>query len=182
MKNLRLGLMLVAAAAALAAPAAANAEYLVPPGNSAATQYTEAIPSAGGPKDSNRTGRQKARSAATVLGTQNARRLHSEGRAGREIAAVAAETAPESIVPAQSRRTRSLNPPGHRTKHKPRRRPPGHEPPLRAAPGSSGFGEVLGQATGYSSTGSGGLVLPLAIVAGLAWAVAYWARQRNRSV
>ena len=45
--------------------------------------------------------------------------------------------------------------------------------------GSSGLGEVLGQATG-SSSGQLGLLLPLVIIATAAWACAFFWRQRVR--
>ncbi|HEU4736290.1 MAG TPA: hypothetical protein VFS48_04595, partial [Solirubrobacterales bacterium] len=45
--------------------------------------------------------------------------------------------------------------------------------------GSSGFGEVLAEATG-SSSGETGLLLPLTILATAAWALAFLWRQRNR--
>ena len=44
--------------------------------------------------------------------------------------------------------------------------------------GSSGFGQVLGQATG-AGDGSLGLWLPLAIVLTLIGSVAYWVRMRR---
>jgi hypothetical protein len=45
---------------------------------------------------------------------------------------------------------------------------------------SSAVGEVLAQATGTTSDGGTGLLLPLAIVAAIAWAIAYLLRQRSR--
>jgi hypothetical protein len=45
--------------------------------------------------------------------------------------------------------------------------------------GSSGLGEVIGEATGSSSSGGPGFLLPLAIVAAIAWALAYLRRRRR---
>jgi hypothetical protein len=39
--------------------------------------------------------------------------------------------------------------------------------------GSSGLGEILRQATGSTSSGEMGLLLPLLILGALAWSVAY---------
>jgi hypothetical protein len=46
--------------------------------------------------------------------------------------------------------------------------------------GSSGLGEVLGQATGSSSSGQLGLLLPLVVIGAIAWALAFFWRQRRR--
>ena len=92
--------LLAAAIVLLALPMAAGAEYYVPPGNSAATQYTEALPTAGGDRDAAK-GKSKAeqRSPAKVLGSRNARRLEAQGPAGRAAAKLAAETSPAAEAP-----------------------------------------------------------------------------------
>ena len=52
-------------------------------------------------------------------------------------------------------------------------------PPQAQNPsGSSGLGEVIGQATG-SSSGELGLLLPLLIIAVVIWSAAYLRRQRR---
>lgn len=88
----------VALAAALAAllilPGQALAEYYVPPGNSAATQYTESFPGAGGEK----SGKHKQATPAQTLGSKNAKWLEQHGPAGKAAAEVAAETAPTQVV------------------------------------------------------------------------------------
>jgi hypothetical protein len=48
-----------------------------------------------------------------------------------------------------------------------------------SAQGSSGLGTVLGQATGSSTSGGLGLLMPLAIVLGLIWCMVYLWRQRQ---
>jgi len=198
-----------AAALALALPSAAVGEgvsgSVVPPENSAATQYTEAIPTAGGDKQAE--GGKKS-SPKKVLGAKNAHKLESQGKAGQEVAEVVAETAPESSAPAE----RS---PAPEPKHKSTgggdheadgngkaggtgakghhanggNRPPGDKAPAAPQPeaststelpsGSSAFGEVLAAMTGSSSSGELGAWLPLAILAALAWALAYFWRQRR---
>ena len=46
--------------------------------------------------------------------------------------------------------------------------------------GSSGLGAVLGQATGSSDSGQLGLLLPLIVLATIAWSVAYLVRRRRQ--
>lgn len=176
MKKLETALCLAATTLlTLAIPAEAGAEYLVPPSNSAATQYTEAIPSAGGPRDSDR---QRARHAdrlpAQVLGPQNAQRLREAGEPGREVAVIAAETAPPSLVRLQSeRRAQAIKGDFARDDGGPavvRKQLPSD---------AAGLGEVLGEATGSSSDGTG-LLLPLLLASGLIWAIAYRVRQQKR--
>jgi hypothetical protein len=165
--KLRSGLASITTAAAmLALPGAAAAEYVVPPGNSAATQYTEAFPTAGGNKG---THRHVGRRPAQVLGQSKARRLDARGPAGEAVAALAAETAPAAIAPA-SRKGGGDSVQGGESGRS----------AVASPSGSSGLGEVLAQATGSSSSGDLGLLLPLLILAAIAWAVAYWARHRGR--
>jgi hypothetical protein len=166
-------------------PTAASAETVVPPGNSAAAQYTDAIPTAGGNAVSNGSIDGGGGSAPSkVLGENNAKKLESQGATGREAAHVAAETAPAAVAPAaaegvshgggtgQGGGTGSGSPAsggsGGADSHAD-----------SASSGQSGLGEVLGQATG-SSSGQVGLWLPLVIVATIAWGAAYlWRRRRG---
>jgi hypothetical protein len=71
------------AALALAAlaifPAGATAASLVPPGNSAANQYTETFPTTGGNAEAKGKGRV---TAGDVLGAGNATKLDSQGQHG----------------------------------------------------------------------------------------------------
>lgn len=198
MKRFATGLCLTAMAiATLALPAMAGAEYLVPPGNSAATQYTETVPTAGGNRDAEKDRRRGNRSPTTVLGADNARRLDKQGSAGHEVAEFAAETAPEETVgealapSGESSDQRGDGDPGPEQERKPADGDDaratdangsagtgsgGSSPPS----GSSGLLEVIDQATGASSVGQIGVLLPLAILATLAWALAFLLRQRNR--
>lgn len=179
----RLGLL--AATFALAAlPAGAVAAPYVPPGNSAANQYTEAVPTAGGPKATG-YGQGKANSPSKVLGARNAAKLDAQGPLGHAAAMLAAATAPATIPPASEPATTPQ--PGGGSPNGKSGGPSGsgqattHRAQLSATQipsGSSGLGEVLGQATG-SSSGQLGLLLPLLIAAVLIWSVAYLLRQRR---
>lgn len=187
--------LLAIATTALAVPPVAAAEYLVPPGNSAVTQYTESFPTAGGDKNSEKAG-EKSPTPAQALGERNAKRLEAQGEDGQVVAEVAAATAPSTEVvtsppPAPAPEVEK------QTKFKKHSRPTqtdsGNEADAVVVgsagssgdgggpSGSSGFSEVLAQATGASS-GQMGLLLPLAILGTLAWALAFLWRQRNRSM
>lgn len=206
MKTLRNGFGLWAAAVAiLTLPAPAAAEPVVPPENSAATQYTEAIPTGGGQKDAGKAGDRDKRSPATVLGSEKAKKLEAHGKEGREVAEVVAATAPEtSAAPIET------PPPSPQSEPEPAPTPDasgnggaklragvGPAEPVAGATaqmqggpaarqldipaGSSGLGEVLAQATGSSSTGQLGALLPLLVLATILWSLAYLWRQRQRT-
>ena len=197
MKALKNGLGLGAVAIAIfALPAAAAGEPVVPPENSAATQYTEALPTGGGSKDAGKVGDRDKVKPAAVLGADKAKKLESHGKEGREVAEVVAATAP-SPAPAPPP---SPAPGGSGDGAKATQGSGGASQaklgdneavtPLSAGPsvrqvdipaGSSGLGEVLAQATGSSSSGQLGALLPLLIVAALAWALAFLWRQRQRT-
>ena len=161
----RAALIFVGAITALAPPAAAAGGELIPPGNSAANQYTEAYPTGGGPK----TTRGEPRTPAEALGERNARRLEAQGPSGAEAAAVAAATSPGGSI--------SIGPGGKvgtTGGGADARRGGLAEDPQ----GSSGFGQVLEEATGTSS-GELGWWLPLIIVAVIAWSIGYARRQQR---
>lgn len=173
------------AIALLALPPIAGAQYVVPPDNSAVNQYTETVPTAGGGQDTNRHGSGK-RSPAEVLGADNARRLGAKGSQGRAAAEVAAATAPEASTSSPP----AADAPGA-VKHEqggkgsPRGRgsenaPAGTSSSSSDPSGSSGLDEVVGQATGSSSSGEMGFFLPLVILAAFAWSIGYYWRQRKR--
>jgi hypothetical protein len=173
--------MLATATAVLAFPAGAAAEYFVPPSNSAATQYTETLPTAGGHHDSEK-GRKGHRSPKDVLGKRNAHRLDKQGAAGREVAEVVAATAPPTEAGEPQPAAPIDRTSEDRDRREKRERPPA-ETGGAGGPGpsgSSGLGKVLGQATGVSASGQLGLLLPLAIAAAAAWALAFLMRKRNR--
>jgi hypothetical protein len=178
-------------ASLLLVPVAA-ADTVVPPGNGAATQYTEAFPTSGGNTVSGNGakggGNGGHSSPSHVLGHHNAEKLEDEGQVGREVAKVAAETAPAgatatshpgssgqgkgggssngSGAPAGDGGGGSGSPAAHQGD------------PAESGSGSSGLGEVLGQATG-SSSGESGLLLPLILLAAVLSSIAYaWRRRR----
>jgi hypothetical protein len=176
------------AAAGLALPGSALAEYYVPPGNSAANQYTEALPGAGGESAGKRGS--TIHSPEESLGKRNAQRLEAQGPAGRAAAQVAAETAPPASLVAAARRTEGAGGNGDAGGGSKQRggggtsndgggnagsaADSGGQPS-----GSSGLGEVLGQATGSSDSGNLGLWLPIVIVLTLAGSIAYRLRPRS---
>lgn len=193
-----LAIAAASAVAALALPAAAAAEYYVPPANSAANQYTESFPGAGGES----SGKGKKVTPGTALGAGNAKELEKKGPAGKATAEMAAETAPPQLVDhgsgggEEAGKTGGNGQPGDKGDEQ-----GGGESGSGAAgtggsnggpsggggnaaanaqqpQGSSGVGQVLGQATGVSD-GNLGLWLPLAIVLTLIGSVAYWVQTRH---
>lgn len=196
MKALRTRTSLLAAAVAiLALPQAASAAYYVPPSNSAATQYTETFPTAGGDQDAENGATKHHHSPAKVLGSRNAQRLESQGPEGHAVAEIAAETAPAgNVVTTQA----TESPPGaaHHGPAKPQAKSKPHHPQSTNTPlqpprepqslhsaepsGASGLGEVIAQATGSSSSGGLGLLLPLVLLGTVAWSVAYVSSKRRK--
>jgi hypothetical protein len=186
------GIALLGALAALALPGSALADYYVPPGNSAANQYTETLPSAGG--DS--AGKGKGVTPAQALGAKNAHKLEAEGPAGKAAAELAAETAPVIIEPsaADSGGNGDGDTSGQGSGNDAKGNTGGGQAdvtaempqtttvkaiPVSSSSGSSGLGSVLGQATGVSDDGSLGLWLPLIILATIAGTVVYRMRLRH---
>jgi len=183
MKLLKPGLPVLAAALLLALPSAALAASVVPPGNPAATQYTEALPSSHGPTDAEHSKGHKR--PDETLGGRNAKRLESEGQDGREAARIAAETAPETVA-AQTTGGGSGSAAGSAPKGgsgaSQKGGGAGVQPNVSAAGvGGSGPGKVAGQATGLDTSEGTGLLLPLAVLAILAWGGAYVLRRRKRA-
>lgn len=165
------------AIAIVALPSPAAAAYLVPPENSAATQYTETFPTVGGQGNAEREPRGGGRSPGKVLGERNVQRLEDQGPQGRAVAQLAAETAPNSgAVRDESGGDDS----GVTT---PSARGGGDGGPIHSSEEigeSSGLSEVLSQATGLSSSGGMGLLLPLIILGAIAWSLSYLLRQRKK--
>jgi hypothetical protein len=162
MRKLQVQLGLVTAIAILALPSAAQAQRVVPPGNSAVNQYTETFPTARGPAATKKQGKQRDRSPAEALGARKVRRLESEGPQGRELAAIVAATAP--TVPKSADGPRNAGS-GSIS---------GGE---SLGEGSSSFGHVIAQATGSDS--GMGIALPLLILAAfVGFAVYLWRRRR----
>ena len=165
--------LLVAAMALAALPASAAAEAYVPPGNSAATQYTEAVPTAGGPKATDHSKHGQSRSPDRILGAKKTAKLDAQGPQGKAAAEVVALTAPGAVdstakATAASGHGSSGSPGGQAGSggdqggggsgagnlgQRVRSASPGH-PVQTGSDGSSAIGEVAGQATGSSSASS----------------------------
>jgi len=185
---------MAALAAAFALPAPALAEYYVPPSNSAANQYTESFPGAGGESG----GKRKGATPGDTLGARNAKHLEEQGPAGKAAAEVAAETAPSQLETSSGGGSASggsstgggSNPGGNGTggvgsgsgkgsgANGGGNDAIGQGTKVEQPQGSSGLGHVLGQATGVGD-GDLGIWLPLAILATLAGSIAYAARLRH---
>lgn len=202
MKDRRQILAIVAASAvaALALPSAAAAEYYVPPANSAANQYTESFPGAGGESG----GKGKKVTPGAALGAGNAEKLEKKGSAGKATAELAAETAPPQLVDHGSNGGEGTGKTDDKGQAGGKGDQTGEGESGSGAPGSgsgsnggpsngagegaaanvqqpqgsSGVGQVLGQATGVND-GNLGLWLPLVIVLTLIGSVAYWVRMRH---
>lgn len=198
LKKLLLSSPLAALLVMLAAAAPAVAEPVVPPENSAANQYTESYPTGGGGRNAYAEGDEI--SPGAVLGKRNAEKLDKHGEEGRAVAELAAETAP--VLPPEATDTESDDSSqasgggggkngdgGGNGKAQPVDQGPatsGNQPAQTnsfaddsSVEGSSGFGEVLGQAFGTSSGGMG-LLLPLMLIAIAIWAFVVAGRQRQR--
>ncbi len=185
---------------ALCPGAAASEDAVVPPSNSAATQYTEAFPTSGGDK---KTDQARHRSPSKVLGDKKAHKLEQQGPDGRAAAAAAAATAPAPVAPVEPVNATAPAPPDgnghggsggnsnakggtgepHKSASSGKAPPPtvdasgGH---VKQPAGSSGFGAALGTATGLSSSGQTGLLLPLILLATILWSLGYLWQQRQR--
>lgn len=178
---------LLAALTVVALPAAAAAEYLVPPGNSAVNQYTESLPTSGGSRDSERR-KDSSPSPSKALGKRNARRLEREGRDGRAVAAFAAATEPgEEAGEGVAEEAEGEVAAGAGGRGDSGTGGPAEKEATAAGAavdqpnGSSRLSEVIGEATGVSSGGQLGLWLPLILLATAAWAVGYALRQRQQA-
>lgn len=189
--------------AVLAAPAAA--EQIVPPGNSAANQYTEAFPTARG--EEMQSGDEL--NAKDVLGARDTKKLEQHGKTGREVAQFAAETAPAPVSSTTSpsagdTETGSADRGGKQggngqgkqgdkadeaaTTRGAGGSGSGSGPTAGSGStsvdqpaGSSGVGEVVSEATGVSA-GRLGLWLPLIVIGAAIWAAVYFIRQRQHRV
>ncbi|HEY6730321.1 MAG TPA: hypothetical protein VI039_04765 [Solirubrobacterales bacterium] len=204
MRRQKLTIVLAALAATLVVPSSSVAEYYVPPANSAANQYTESVPGAGGESG----GKRRDVHPNATLGADNAKRLEEQGKVGKEAAEVAAETAPAQLVDSGGSSQSSTGngnssgngadpskggggKGGNGSDSSDETESGGGSPSAGGSnggqgtggsaqqpEGSSGIGQVLGQATG-ASDGNLNLWLPLAIVLMLVGAVAYGVRTRQ---
>lgn len=143
--------------AALALPAAEAAASRVPPGVSAANQYTETLPGPGGDSPADET--PPGDNGSGALDRRDLARLEALGADGRAAARLAAE-------PATSSPAADVKSPGSHTV-------------VGSGSVASGLDQVAGQVTGTADTGGIGLPLPLVIVAGALIAVAYAFNRRR---
>ena len=195
-KAITILLALATSVALLALPAAASAEYFIPDGNSAVNQYTEGVPSGGGEKSTKGAG-EKPVKPGEAIGAENTKKLEQAGgQEGREVAEVAAETAPPDIVAVEEEPAGDSQNGGNGHGGKAGKDAKGGgngetngetdgeatavvTPTSGDGPsGSGGVGEIVSAATG-GSTGGIGLLLPLVIVAAIAWGVFYAWRNRD---
>jgi hypothetical protein len=186
--------------AGLILPASAPAEYYVPPGNSAANQYTESLPSAGGEsagkgggghKGGGNSGGGGTATPEQSLGARNAHRLEAQGPAGEAAAELAAETAPPAGLVRADEGTeptpKSGGPPQRQGSGKPAhsKQQGGDDKAavrivhVNQPSGSSGVGELVAQATGSSDDSNLGLWLPILILATVAGSIGYGLRARH---
>jgi hypothetical protein len=95
---MRKAILLALALPALALPAGAAAQN-VPPGNSAAAQYTETFPTSQGEQDAQ--GPKKHVDPNKVIGSEKTKKLEAQGPEGAAVAEFTAETAPATSAPAE---------------------------------------------------------------------------------
>jgi hypothetical protein len=201
----------VVLATTLAPSAALAGTAVVPPGNSAANQYTETFPTTGGNTEAKK-GKHKV-TPAEAIGSGPAKKLDSQGKQGHEAAAVIAATSPPPASGAGSEDSdegsgsvtggagsNGGGGSGHGGGSEGAGQGQGAggndstgagggaaqnvnvvDSTVEEPGGSSGFGEVLGQATGSTSSGGTGLLLPLAILATAIWAVVFLLRRKRRT-
>lgn len=198
-----IGIATLLALAALSPVAAATASPVVPPGNSAATQYTETFPTSNGEADVNKEIDASRLEPSKVLGKHKAHDLESKGADGEAVAVITAVTAPHPVT------TETESSPAAGDKKESGSHPAGsggngggtgggsggnggggaegaggssggspRVVVVQQPSGSSGLGQVLGQATG-SSSGQLGLLLPLLIIGTVIWSLNYARRQRQ---
>lgn len=168
MKEPRVHICCLIAAGLLALSAPTAGAAVVPPGNSAANQYTESFPTAGGQATPGKTIRaQGGGGSSQALSGAEAQQLEAAGPTGRALAEVVAETAPTGVAPTGSAAK------GDRADAEPGTANRAEQSPE----GSSALREVLGQAAG--SSGGTSPLLPILILATLIGAAAYWMRHRS---
>jgi hypothetical protein len=179
---LRTAIGMAALTALVALPPSAVAETVVPPGNSAATQYTETFPTSNGEADLNQGIDGGEREPSKVLGAKTAHHLDNAGPEGEAVATFAAATAPPTAAApgGGARRTSSHRGQGsaHPGAGSDAAEPAGRGVSLPRSSGSSALGQVVGQATGVDS-GRLGIWLPLLLGATAAWAIVYAWRRRQ---
>lgn len=196
---------IAAACVALSFPALAGAAPYIPPGNSAATQYTETFPSSGGNVEVNGPIAGGGGSPQKALGKKTAKALDEAGPEGEQVAQLAAEAAPEEAAPSEASSGGGKDSgSGSDGKKQDQQggnaagggkgsggngggstgggaaKPSAGDSNLAATSGESAAGQVASYAT-LSSSGSMGIFLPLILLAALAWAIFYAWRRHQRA-
>jgi cobalamin biosynthesis Mg chelatase CobN len=217
---LRSAILAAALVVFFALPSLASAGQVVPPGNSAATQYTQVFPTsdgnvAVGTSIGESGGGGGKKTPSKVIPKKTTEELESQGPEGTAVAQLAEESAPHATEP-EPEPAESSNGGGDKSGAKDRQGDGkakgddgkeagqngataggndkgggggqgGGANPVEsgaaateaAGSGSSGFSQVLGQATG-SSAGQMGVFLPLVLLAALVMAIAYaWRRRQH---
>jgi hypothetical protein len=175
-------------------PGQALAGEIVPPGNSGVNQYTQTFPTASG---NLAVKHQEIRQPTRVLGKKQARDLEKKGPEGKAAAELAAVGSPST-----GDRSESSSAPGSgggvgNGNGSDRQRSKGivagtdrggsgtsslGSDKQRNTPGSgSPEAQIVDQATGLSSSGELGPWMPVALIAGFAWCVAFAWRRRGAS-
>jgi hypothetical protein len=155
-------LALVGIAVFACAAGAAAAQSPLPPEQSGANQYTEALPGAGGNEPTGTVGVGRGGPPGKAIGKQNAEKLEQLGPEGQAAAELAAEAAPAAAASSPAKGS-----------------PSGGNPEGRTDPdGASRSGQILSQLAGSDSGGMGPL-LPLVIVLAAGAAVAFLVLRRR---
>ncbi len=168
--RMKAGLAVAIAMAIASLPSSAAAQRVAPPGNPAVDQYTESLPTPGG---SGPSAGNHQRSPAKVLGSRNAGRLAALGSDGQAAAMLAAAGAPIRRAP---------NAQGASSTGAAKTIAAANGANAAQPGGSSGLGEIVSQATGSSSSGEMGLLLPLLIGVVAASSIGYLWHRRRRGV
>lgn len=188
--------LLVGAAAIAFAPTHALAAEVVPPGNSGVNQYTETVPTAGGNVAIKHQGIRQPKQA---LGKEQARKLEEKGPEGKAAAELAATGSAPAGAGGGDTTPAPAGKGGGGKEGGDEERPvaagggsggssggsntgrPGRTTAGPAVGGPSGLGQVVGQATG-SSSGELGPLMPIVLLAALAWCAAFaWRRRRDHA-
>jgi len=182
--------------AALLAPPAAIGAPIVPPGNSAVNQYTQTIPTSRGNKEVRQKGH---RSPSKTLGKKASQKLQKQGKDGEAAAELAAAGTPAGAAGGGSGAAGgggsgnggpggpngsahgggAQGGAGDGSGSQGVGGPGAAKAVADADDGKSGFGQIVGELTGTSSSGDLGLLLPLAIIAAAVWCGAYFWRHRR---
>ena len=175
-------------------PGQALANEIVPPGNSGVNQYTQTFPTASG---NLAVKHQEIRRPTRVLGKKQARALEEKGPEGKAAAELAAVGSPstgdrsESFSAPRSggRVGNGIGSDNQRSKGIVAGTDRGGSgasslgsDKKRTTPGSGSLqAQIVDQATGFSSFGELGPLMPVALIFGFAWCVAFAWRRRGAS-